>query len=364
MKHHVLGSLTAALVMSSFGAPLTSHAQQVDETDHLLPLAASDSSEMTPEPSPEPAANAAVHSEETASGFTEVTPPEIVSVPSSRTAAQPAIDSPAEPQSQSPRLADLVADPRLTLIQAHAFDSRQAATLYVRNLPVLTFLGNELATLADNKSLSNSAETPLPDPVSRATEVSSQLEQLYAAGSAESISVRWNADDEAYQVTLNGHTLVTVDQHTILPDTTENPAEDALQITNRLRRLLGDAPALEEIEGRPEPAPAHNSSGSLVVTSVLTGMASWYGPGFHGRRSASGEVFNQNAMTAAHRTLPFGTEVRVTNLSNSRQVVVRINDRGPFSHGRVLDLSAAAAQEIGLRNSGVGRVKIEVLGRP
>ncbi|MBW4482702.1 MAG: septal ring lytic transglycosylase RlpA family protein [Tildeniella torsiva UHER 1998/13D] len=90
-------------------------------------------------------------------------------------------------------------------------------------------------------------------------------------------------------------------------------------------------------------------------------MASWYGPGFHGRRSASGEVFNQNDLTAAHRTLPFGTRVRVTNLSTGQSVVVRINDRGPFGHGRVIDLSAAAAGNIGIRASGVGRVQLEVL---
>ncbi|MEO0490176.1 MAG: septal ring lytic transglycosylase RlpA family protein, partial [Cyanobacteria bacterium J06659_2] len=90
----------------------------------------------------------------------------------------------------------------------------------------------------------------------------------------------------------------------------------------------------------------------------------WYGPGFHGRRSASGEVFNQNAMTAAHRTLPFGTQVRVTNLATNQQVVVRINDRGPFSRGRIIDLSAGAARQIGLMNMGVGPVRVEVLEMP
>jgi rare lipoprotein A len=97
------------------------------------------------------------------------------------------------------------------------------------------------------------------------------------------------------------------------------------------------------------------------VSSVFTGRASWYGPGFHGRRTASGEVFNQNALTAAHRTLPFGTRVRVVNVSNHREVVVRINDRGPFTGGRVLDLSAEAARAIGLDRAGVGPVRVEVL---
>lgn len=95
-----------------------------------------------------------------------------------------------------------------------------------------------------------------------------------------------------------------------------------------------------------------------------TGLASWYGQPFHGRRTASGETFDMNQLTGAHRTLPFGTRVRVTLLSTGRSVVVRINDRGPFVENRLIDLSRAAAQEIGLLPIGVGRVQIEVLDNP
>ena len=93
------------------------------------------------------------------------------------------------------------------------------------------------------------------------------------------------------------------------------------------------------------------------------GRASWYGPGFHGRTTANGERFNQNAMTAAHRSLPFGTRVKVTNLNNGRSVIVRINDRGPFAKGRVIDLSKAAAGVIGMLSSGTAPVRLQVLGR-
>ena len=92
---------------------------------------------------------------------------------------------------------------------------------------------------------------------------------------------------------------------------------------------------------------------------VQSGRASWYGPGFHGRRTASGETFNTNDLTAAHRTLPFGTRVRVVNKKTGRSVVVRINDRGPYAHGRVIDLSKASAQAIGI--SGVGAVDVAQL---
>ena len=92
---------------------------------------------------------------------------------------------------------------------------------------------------------------------------------------------------------------------------------------------------------------------------IQTGAASWYGPGFHGKRTANGERFNTNALTAAHKTLPFGTEVRVTNERTGKSVVVRINDRGPYAHGRVIDLSKAAAEAVGIE--GVGQVSLAAL---
>lgn len=95
------------------------------------------------------------------------------------------------------------------------------------------------------------------------------------------------------------------------------------------------------------------------VASRQVGKASWYGPGFHGRKTASGAIFNQNQMTAAHRRLPLGTRARVTNLRNGKSVNVVINDRGPFIGGRIIDLSRAAAQRLAI--SGVGQVRVEAL---
>jgi rare lipoprotein A len=92
------------------------------------------------------------------------------------------------------------------------------------------------------------------------------------------------------------------------------------------------------------------------------GMASYYGAELAGRRTASGERFDPRDLTAAHRTLPFGSKVRVTNAANGRSVVVRINDRGPFSHGRLIDLSRSAAEQIGLVARGHGEVQIALLG--
>jgi len=97
------------------------------------------------------------------------------------------------------------------------------------------------------------------------------------------------------------------------------------------------------------------------VVGVSKGEASWYGPGFYGNRTANGEVFRRGTLTAAHRSLPFGTRVRVTNLWNGRTAVVRINDRGPFHGNRVIDLAHGAAHELGFTSSGIARVKLEVL---
>jgi len=91
------------------------------------------------------------------------------------------------------------------------------------------------------------------------------------------------------------------------------------------------------------------------------GRVSWYGPGFHGRRTANGETFDTHEMTMAHRSLAFGSEVRVVNLENGRIVVVRVNDRGPYVRGRIADLSHAAASELGFADDGVVRARIELL---
>lgn len=106
-----------------------------------------------------------------------------------------------------------------------------------------------------------------------------------------------------------------------------------------------------------DPAPAPSSK----ATALGRGSASYYAAKFHGRRTANGETFNNRAMTAAHRTLPFGSMVRVTNPANGASVVVRINDRGPFTRGRVIDVSRAAAEELGLIARGHATVDLERL---
>lgn len=99
-----------------------------------------------------------------------------------------------------------------------------------------------------------------------------------------------------------------------------------------------------------------------AVGTVVEGIASWYGPGYHGKKTASGERFDQDALTAAHAYWAFGTRVRVTFLANARSVVVRVNDRFPSHKGRAIDLSRGAARAIGLIGPGTGKVRLEIVG--
>lgn len=102
---------------------------------------------------------------------------------------------------------------------------------------------------------------------------------------------------------------------------------------------------------------------ALPAAAAERGLASWYGPGYVGNRTASGEVFTSYKLTAAHRTLPFGTRVRVVNTATGAATVVTINDRGPFIRGRVIDLSEAAARAVGVYRAGLAPVELQVLAR-
>lgn len=135
-----------------------------------------------------------------------------------------------------------------------------------------------------------------------------------------------------------------------------NESDLTLKLTNTLRVALGANP-INYLNYK-----ASRSTESYSPNSQF-GYASWYGPGFNGRPTSSGEIFNQNGLTAAHRTLPLGTPILVTNLDTGRSVIVKVNDRGPFAdtHKRVIDLSYGAFKKIAPITSGVARIKIDVL---
>ena len=129
--------------------------------------------------------------------------------------------------------------------------------------------------------------------------------------------------------------------------------------TNNIRKALGASEIVRDYELLKIIA----ERSAIQIRYMETGIASWYGGYFHGRTAADGSTYDMYKFTAAHKTLPFGSIVKVTNLKNNDSCVVKITDRGPFIKGRIIDLSKVAAEEIGMLGSGISDVKIEVIGR-
>ncbi len=259
----------------------------------------------------------------------------------------------------------------ITKIQSYEQSGRSAVTLYVRNIPIVTFVGEKTAKtegvkVATKERNPGSLISAVPsadkiandpkDPAWRATIVAAKLNQLNQASvDPKSLKVIWDQQRKSYVIRNGNQHLMELSKQTLAPKQSKDAAKDALEITNLLRQQIGGAPPQTTIPGQPLPKPIQK------IARRISGMASWYGPGFQGNPTASGERFNQYALTAAHPSLPFGTRVQVTNTNNGRSVVVRINDRGPFAGGRILDLSRGAAQAIGVVSSGVAPVRLDIL---
>lgn len=232
----------------------------------------------------------------------------------------------------------------------HQHKNQNAVTLHFQNIPLLTFL-----------------DTPESSAIEKATKLAQRLDRLATQNiDANQITVSWNVETKDYSLKFQEEELIRLNNNVVLPDATRNKTYDALQATNRLRRLMGNAQPLTEVERKDivqDNSKMENiaQAGVKGLRKAAQGIASWYGPGFHGRRTASGERFNQHSFTAAHRSLPFGTRVRVTNTRNGRSVIVRINDRGPHVRGRLIDLSAGAASAIGVKSSGTATISMQVL---
>ncbi len=248
----------------------------------------------------------------------------------------------------------------VSLVPHNGPQNRLAVTLRVNQIPVITLLGtvDELTALSQNETLTAPGNT-----MERAETIATRIEELGGTEEfdASIIKVDFDSTLKQYVVKADEKVLLTIDSNTVLPEKNLSASETALQSANRLRRLLGGADPIVSLPATMKVARTNNFDASRTIQRIKGGIASWYGPGFHGRRTANGERFNQNALTAAHKTLPFGTKVKVTNLRNGQSVVVRINDRGPFTRGRVIDLSSAAARVIGIKGSGVGNVALDIL---
>ena len=391
MTHKLLSSLTASLLIATVGLPSPTGAQVPDtatssqETDSAPPSTQTHEADVTTGSQPPAIQQDHVAKLGTSPNGTQSN--EVVKV--------------GEQQSQT---ATQGISNAIAKVQTHQIDGRDVATLYVRNLPILSFSGTQtppsegvkLGTQANpaddgiskTKSLDGKLSKPSitalirssrflspvytsivspeslnhpvasTDPVWRASLIASRINNLHRDGvKPEDITVV-RANQSRYVIQANRLEIAVVDRDIIWMDAPQSLEQEVLQATNRLRQSLGSAAPLTAIATL-ESGDANTVLG--VIRQQITGWASWYGPGFHGNMSASGERFNQHALTAAHRTLPFGTQVRVTNLETGQSVIVRINDRGPFHGNRVIDLSAGAARVIGLVSAGVARVRLDVL---
>ncbi len=190
-------------------------------------------------------------------------------------------------------------------------------------------------------------------PAERASYVVERLKEALETASAEDIKPA--VIKGSFAVVIGQRHIVTVDAGNAEANNS-SCYELALKWTNNMRRALGGSPV------------SSCDSGHLVSLDVIhpyevsVARASWYGGRWNGRLTANGEIYDEMSLTAAHRSLPFGSIVRVTNLLSGKQVVVRINNRGPYIAGREIDLSRAAAEAIDLIRSGVEDVAIEVIG--
>jgi rare lipoprotein A len=327
------------------------------------------------------------------------------SISRAQTANEALITSQGSPSENTLKVNNNGSNVVVTKIYAHKLADRQAATLYIRNIPVFTFLSSnsvptsdkKVTTIANNQDSSTTAvpvESTYSQPVEKATLVAAKINDLIDKKiDASKITVSWNGSTksksgektvtERYIIKVDDSELLEINEDTRLPDATQNLRQDALQATNRLRRLVGQASPLTKIAGLPPELTAVKTQPTKQATAAKTpdkkhhtkiasrgrkrrsfkGIASFYGYDGSGNKTASGERFNPEKLTAAHRSLPFGTRVRVTNVRNGRSVVVRINDRGPFIRGRVIDLSHRAARVIKMIGRGVAPVRVEVLGR-
>ncbi len=191
----------------------------------------------------------------------------------------------------------------------------------------------------------------------RAEVVASKIQKMLETG-LDASSIKPVKDGAYTYLSAGDEKILTVDE-TNAKAVGVSVHELAYTWANNTRIALGASPLRKDYS---DVSRGFNDKESRYLGHTMTGMASWYGAPFHGRRSSDGSRYNKEEFTAAHLTYPFGTLVKVTNLRTSKSCVVKITDRGPYAHGRIIDLSQKAAEEIGMIHSGVAKVKLEVVG--
>lgn len=228
---------------------------------------------------------------------------------------------------------------------------------YANDIPVIGYTGDYQqgkVTINDTVVLTVKTSAGGKSPLERAQIIAQQLNEALFERELRADKVTVALVKGQYIGRVGKKIIFTVDKKSAELEGVSQPVL-ALKWVKNIREGLGGVPYMDEI----------NRSRTVINTSYFSksyiGAASWYGGHFNGRYTASGEKYNIKQLTAAHKFLPFGTLVLVTNTDNSKSVIVRITDRGPFIGARIIDLSPAAFQKIGILNSGILRVRVDVL---
>ncbi len=261
-----------------------------------------------------------------------------------------------------------------TRVVPHTENGRAAATVFLRGLPVITYLGpvttgdvqSDVKVAHPVERLKTESKTgepetlaglaAVPNPTERAAIAAATLTEFVRSGlAAETVEAVWQ--NGGFWIRLGDRAQFVLEDGVQLPNTTGDREQDALQMANLLRRLLGNAAPLARVTHAPLRAavPAR-------PRRVFWALASWYGPGLYGRPTATGRLLTRNSFHAAHPYLPLGTTIRITHAG--RSTVLRVEDRGPFHGNRLLDITEAAARALGMLSAGLATVRVEVLSLP
>lgn len=248
--------------------------------------------------------------------------------------------STAEPLGETEASVSLAATPSLEA----ATPSRSVVTPFVRAEHTVGRSGSSRVWIKERVALTFDEDHGL-----QAKSLAARLDALHNRGMLQAERILPGRRGKLFVVSLGREDLLVFDER-FAKRQAKPPTALTMHYVNQLRKALG-APSLRDHLVK-------NASRGGYPARI--GLASWYGGYFHGRRAADGSRFDQNDLTAAHKSLPFGTMLLVTNLQNQKSTVVRVTDRGPYVHGRMVDLSRAAAKAIGLVNMGVGKVRITI----
>ncbi len=266
----------------------------------------------------------------------------------------------------------------LTRVVPHTENGRAAATVFLRGLPVITYLGpvgeptavrevqSDVKVASPVERLKTESKTgepetlgglaAVPNPTERAAIAAATLTEFVRSGlGAETVEAVWQ--NGGFWIRLGDRAQFVLEDGVQLPNTTGDREQDALQMANLLRRLLGNAAPLARVTNAPL-----RGTVPMQPRRVFWALASWYGPGLYGRPTATGRLLTRNSFHAAHPYLPLGTTIRITH--GGRSTVLRVEDRGPFYGNRLLDITEAAARALGMLSAGLATVRVEVLSPP